>query len=57
MSCDDDILLQTEVMLWRAKFVHLVLNLKNHTFCSHNVFICFVWISEQTAIISVYSIN
>jgi len=29
----------------------------NSTFCPHNVFICFVWISEQTANISIYSIN
>jgi hypothetical protein len=27
------------------------------TFCPHNVFMCFVWISEQTAIISLYNIN
>jgi len=27
------------------------------TFCPHSVFMCFVWISEQTAIISLYSIN
>jgi hypothetical protein len=27
------------------------------TFCPHNVFMCFVWIWEQTAIISLYSIN
>jgi hypothetical protein len=27
------------------------------TFCPHSVFICFVWIWEQTAIISPYSIN
>jgi len=31
--------------------------LKNFTFCPPSVFICFVWISEQTAIISLYSIN
>ena len=24
---------------------------------AHNVFVCFAWISEQTAIISLYSIN
>ena len=24
---------------------------------AHNAFMCFVWISEQTAIISLYSIN
>jgi len=27
------------------------------TFCPYRVFMCFVWISEQTAIISLYSIN
>jgi hypothetical protein len=27
------------------------------TFCPHSVFMCFVCISEQTAIISLYSIN
>ena len=27
------------------------------TFCPHSVFMCFVWIWEQTAIISLYSIN
>jgi hypothetical protein len=27
------------------------------TFCPHTVFMCFVWIWEQTAIISLYSIN
>ena len=29
----------------------------NSTFCPHSVFMCFVWTSEQTAIISLYSIN
>ena len=29
----------------------------NSTFCSHSVFTCFVWVWEQTAIISLYSIN
>ena len=33
------------------------LTFNNSTFCPHTVFICFVWISEQTAIISLYSIN
>jgi len=27
------------------------------TFCPHSAFMCFVWMSEQTAIISLYSIN
>jgi hypothetical protein len=29
----------------------------NSTFCPHSVFMCFVWISERTAIISLYSVN
>jgi hypothetical protein len=29
----------------------------NSTFCPHSIFMCFPWISEQTAIISLYSIN
>ena len=27
------------------------------TFCPYRIFICFVWISDQTTIISLYSIN
>jgi hypothetical protein len=33
------------------------LTFTNSTFCPHGVFRCFVWISEQTAIIPLYSIN
>jgi hypothetical protein len=33
------------------------LTFSNSTFCPHGVFMCFVWIWEQTAIISPYSIN
>jgi len=33
------------------------LTFKNSTFCPHSVFMCFVWISEQTAINSLYRIN
>jgi len=33
------------------------LTFNNSTFSPHTVFICFVWISEQTAIISLYNIN
>ena len=33
------------------------LTFTNSTFCPHRVFMCFVWISEQTAIISLYTIN
>jgi hypothetical protein len=38
-------------------YVPLGLAFKKSTFCSHSVFMCFVWIWEQTAIISLYSIN
>jgi hypothetical protein len=33
------------------------LKLNNSTFCPHSAFMCFVWVWEQTAIISLYSIN
>jgi len=33
------------------------LTLNNSTFCPHSVFMCFVWIWEQTDIISLYSID
>ena len=33
------------------------LTFNNSTFCPHSVFTCFVWISEQTAIISLCNIN
>jgi len=32
-------------------------NIQKATFCPHSVFVCFVWIWEQTAIISLYSFN
>jgi len=32
-------------------------NIQQFTFCPHSVFMCFVCISEQTAIISLHSIN
>ena len=38
-------------------YVPPCLTFSNSTFCPHSVFMCFVWISEQTAIISLYSIN
>ena len=34
-----------------------ILTFTYSTFCPHSAFMCFVWISEQTAIISLYSIN
>ena len=40
------------VIMFTASFVD-----KISTFCPHSVFMCFVWIWEQTAIISLYSID
>jgi hypothetical protein len=33
------------------------LTFTNSPFCPHGVFMCFMWITEQTAIVSLYSIN
>ena len=40
------------VTIWTAS-----LTFSNSTFSPHSVFMCFVWIWEQTAIISLYSID
>ena len=34
-----------------------ILTFSNSTFCPHSVFMCFVWMWEQTVIIFLYSIN
>jgi hypothetical protein len=41
----------------RLLYVPPGLTFSNSTFCPHSVFMCFVWVSEQTAIISLYGIN
>ena len=38
-------------------YVPPCLTFNTYTFSPHSVFMCFVWIWEQTAIISLYSIN
>jgi len=38
-------------------YVPLVLTFRNSVFCPQNAFMCFAWISEQIANISLYSIN
>ena len=30
---------------------------RSSTFCTQNEFLCFIWIPEQTVIISLYSVN
>jgi len=38
-------------------YVQPGLTFSNSTFCPHRVVMCFMWISEQTEIISLYNIN
>ena len=47
------LLLQSQVVDIRTAS----LKFNKSTFCPHSVFMCFVWIWEQTAIISLYSTN
>ena len=35
----------------------MVFNIHNSMFCPHSILLCFVRISEKTAIISLYNIN
>ena len=42
---------------WSLYVSLFYITLNNSTSCPHTVFMCFVWISEQTAIISLYNIN
>jgi hypothetical protein len=48
-----DVLLVAQLTLYRLGLTLCT----TITFCPHSVFMCFVWIWEQTAIISLYSIN
>ena len=38
-------------------YVPSVLTVRNSSFCPHIALMCFMWISEQTAIVSLYSID
>jgi len=46
---------ETQCVYCAVRTEHLTFT--NSTFCPHSVFMCFVWIWEQTAIISLYNIN
>jgi len=51
---------ETEIVYCALRTGHLYtarLTFNNSTFCPHTVFVCFVWIWEQTAIISLYNID
>ena len=54
-SCALGLILEVPAVTTRA--VPQGLTCKHSAFCPHSVFMCFVWISEQTAITSLYSIN
>jgi hypothetical protein len=41
----------------RGCFTQQQFTIKNFKFCPKNELVCFVWISEQTVIISLYSIT
>ena len=56
-SCKDYVKCENELKDQWSLYVPPGLTHINSTFCPHSVFMCFVWISEQTAIISLYSIN
>ena len=49
--------IRSQLMSIQGNHIPLVLTLKNSTFCPHSVFKCFVWVWEQTAIISLNGIN
>ena len=40
-----------------GKYTYRQFNIQQFYVLPHSVFMCFVWISEQTAIISLYNIN
>ena len=46
---------ETECVYCAVRTEHLTFS--SSTFCPHSVFVCFVWVWEQTAIISLYNIN
>jgi len=53
MSCSR----RTDFMRLMVDFRNFANVPKNSTFCPHSAFMCSLWFSEQTAIISLYSIN
>ena len=56
-SASNDSLLATSPSKPSGHYMYHQLTFTNSTFCPHSVFMYFVWIWEQTAIISLYSIN
>jgi len=44
-------------VLWKVCNLPSGLTFKNSTCCPHSVLMCFVWISEVTAIISLHSVK
>jgi hypothetical protein len=44
-------------LTYSGYYMYHYFNMHYSTFCPHSAFMCFMWIWEQTAIISLYSIN
>ena len=55
--CNADEKSYTSVSPHMSLYAQPGLTLNSSTFCPHSVFMCFVWIWEQTAIISLYRID
>jgi hypothetical protein len=53
----DCITLWTSLNTQRLLYLPPFLTLKISTFCPHSVLLCYVWVWEQTTIISLYSIK
>ena len=56
-NINNEILTTLTVSRLRLLYVRPVLTFRNSAFFPHSTFMCFVWISERTAIVSLYSIN
>jgi len=46
-----------QLKAWYFLHVPQALTFRNPRFCPHGVFMCFVWISEQTTVVPLYSIK
>jgi hypothetical protein len=57
MSENDHILSLFFAHLTPEMLLHASSAFKNYTFCPHRALVCFIWISEQRAIISLHNIN
>jgi hypothetical protein len=50
-------LAQDNLTIESSRLCIIGFNIKNFTFCSSSAFMCFVWITKQTAVISICNIT